>query len=73
MSFEEALRSTLPHSGKVERFKPAITPAQQQLILARSDAPSEASLGGIYVGHLNGIIDGIAIVDHVIVRTEYIT
>ncbi len=73
LSFDQALRLAFPHSGKVERFKPEITPQQQQLILARSDAKSEASLGGIYVGHSNGVIDGIAIVDHVIGRTEYIT
>ena len=73
LSFDDALRLAFPHSGKVERIKPVITPEQQQLIVTRSEAKSAASLGGIYVGHSNGMIDGIAIVDHVIGRTEYIT
>jgi thiamine biosynthesis lipoprotein ApbE len=73
LSFDDALRLAFPHSGKVERFKPVITPEQQQLILSRSDTKSEAQLRGIYVGHSNGVIDGIAMIDDVIGRTEPIT
>jgi hypothetical protein len=73
LSFDAAMVLAFPNSGKIERFKPVITPEQQRLILDKSGAKAQASLGGLYVGHSNGVVDGFAIVDHVIGRTEYIT
>ncbi len=73
LAFDEAIRLAFPDSGKVERFRPEVTAEQQQLILDRSHSRAEAKLGGIYVGHSAGAIDGIAFIDHVIGRTEFIT
>lgn len=73
LSFDEALKLAFPDSGKVERFRPAVTPEQQQNILQQSQSRAEAKLGGVYVGHSGGVIDGVAYVDHVIGRTEFIT
>ncbi len=73
LTFDDALKLAFPDSGKVERFRPEVTPEQQQLILQQSQSRAEAKLGGVYVGHSAGVIDGVAYVDHVIGRTEFIT
>ena len=73
LTFDDALKLAFPDSGKVERFRPEVTPAQQQLILEQSRSRAEAKLGGVYVGHSAGVIDGVAYIDHVIGRTEFIT
>jgi len=73
LTFDDALTLAFPDSGKVERFRPAVTPDQQRAILEHSRSRAEAKLGGIYVGHSGGVVDGVAYVDHVIGRTEFIT
>jgi thiamine biosynthesis lipoprotein len=73
LTFDDALRLAFPDSGKVERFRPEVSEQQQRTILEASRSRAEAKLGGIYVGHSDGRVDGIAFVDHVIGRTEYIT
>lgn len=73
LTFDDALKLAFPDSGKVERFRPEVTPDQQRAILERSQSRAEAKLGGVYVGHSGGVIDGVAYVDHVIGRTEFIT
>jgi FAD:protein FMN transferase len=73
VSFDDAMRLAFPHAGKIERFKPQVSDEQQKNILARSRSTAQAALGGIYIGHSAGKLDGIAFVDHVIGRTEYIT
>jgi thiamine biosynthesis lipoprotein len=73
LTFDDALKLAFPDSGKVERFRPEVTADQQQQILQQSQSRAEAKLGGVYVGHSAGVIDGVAYVDHVIGRTEFIT
>jgi FAD:protein FMN transferase len=73
VSFDDAMRLAFPHAGKIERFKPQVSDEQQKNILTRSRSTAQAALGGIYIGHSAGKLDGIAFVDHVIGRTEYIT
>ena len=73
LTFDDALRLAFPDSGAIERFRPDVTPDQQRAILARSQSHAEAELGGIYVGHSAGHVDGVAFVDNVIGRTEFIT
>lgn len=73
LSFEDALALAFPDAGKVERFRPEPTAEQQRTILERSGSRAEAKLGGVYVGHSGGVVDGVAYIDHVIGRTEYIT
>lgn len=73
LTFDDALTLAFPGSGKVERFRPDVTPEQQQQILQQSLSRAEAKLGGVYVGHSAGVIDGVAYIDHVIGRTEFIT
>jgi len=73
LTFDDALKLAFPDSGKVERFRPDVTEEQQQQILLRSHSRAEAKLGGVYVGHSAGTVDGVAYVDHVIGRTEFIT
>lgn len=73
LTFDDALKLAFPDSGKVERFRPELTADQQRAILERSRSRAEAKLGGVYVGHSGGVVDGVAYVDHVIGRTEFIT
>ncbi len=73
VSVEQALAAAFPRSGAVERLTPAPTPAQRAAVLARAPVRAAARLSGVWVAHSGGVVDGIAFLDQVVGRTEYIT
>ena len=73
LSPAEVLRLAFPASGAVERLDPAATVNQMKEVLTRAKSDAQGKLGEIWVGHSGGRLDGVAIIDHVIGRTEYIT
>jgi len=73
LSAAEALKLAFPGSGTVERFAPQATVEQGRAVIERGKNDAQGKLGEIWVGHSSGRLDGVAIIDHVIGRTEYIT
>jgi len=73
LSAADALKLAFPASGAVERLEPAASLEQMKAVRARGTSDAQGKLGEIWVGHSAGRLDGVAIIDHVIGRTEYIT
>ena len=73
LSAAEALKLAFPASGAVERLEPVATVEQMKAVLKLAKSDAQGRLGEIWVGHSGGRLDGVAIIDHVIGRTEYIT
>lgn len=73
LSAKDALALAFPASGTVERLNVQPTVEQMKQVVERARSTARGKLGEIWVGHSGGALDGIAIIDHVIGRTEYIT
>lgn len=73
LSLDDIKTLAFPSSGTFEAYPIAITPEQATTAQAKAQSAAKGTLAAIYIAHTNGILDGIAIIDHVIGRTEPIT